>query len=108
MMRVPVSLDNWTLEYIEALLTSQGGEPGWFDWKEVLRNPNDPNHKRRLCQVVCAMANANGGFLIFGVADRGATPASRIVGITLDGEEANHFGQVITKIRPDVRFTFNL
>lgn len=100
------SIDDWTLDTVRALLTRAAGEPRWYDWKEVLRNPKDPVHNRRLCQVACAMANVDGGFFVFGVTDKGATPDERIVGIPLNGEEANHFGQVIGKVRPDVGFTF--
>lgn len=106
-MRPYSDLGDWTLDTIRAHLSSGEGEPGWFDWKQVLRNPQDPNHNRRMCATTCGMANTGGGgFLIFGVTDKGVTPDARLLGIPLDGEEAHHFGQVISKIRPSVRFTF--
>lgn len=101
-----VDLDHWTIDSIRVRLSGSAGEEGWFDWKEMLRNRHDPKHNRRLCETTCGMANTgDGGFLIFGVADRGETPETRIVGVPLDGEEAHHFGQVVEKIRPNVRFT---
>ena len=95
------SIDDWTLDTISDLL-ARGGEPGWYDWKEVLRAPKESY--QRLCTVVCGMANTDGGYVIFGVTDKGAVLEDRIVGIALNNEEGHDFGQMIDKIRPDVRF----
>lgn len=96
------SLDDWSLESIRNLL-ARGGEPGWYDWKEVLRLPKDAYS--RICAIASGMANTEGGYIVFGVKDKGATPNDRIVGIELDNEDGHHFGQVIGKVRPNVRFT---
>jgi hypothetical protein len=99
------SVDDWNLEIVRDLLADSTGEPGWYDWKEVLRNRQDPKHNERLCKVACAMANTGGGFIVFGVANKGSAPENRIVGIDLDGEEGHDFGQIIDKVRPRIRFS---
>ncbi len=68
------------IDSIRRLLV-RGGEPGWYDWKEVLRLPKED--RPTALHYVCGMANTDGGYIVFGVEGQGATPDDRIVGIGL-------------------------
>ena len=103
-MRPLTSLDDWSLDVIRQLLVSREGEPAWFDFKQYLYNRQDPQSSTRLCETACAMANTGGGFIIFGVADKGSTPEAQMVGIEITGEERRDFSKAIVKVRPSVRF----
>lgn len=74
-MVVPEKLADWTLASITELVESGYAESDRFDFKEKINER--PERLRAAC---CAFANASGGFLVFGVADKGA-PAERIVGL---------------------------
>lgn len=49
-------------EYIEKILTNEEGQT--FECKRVLKKPSD------VLSTICAFANADGGLLVYGVADR--------------------------------------
>jgi Putative DNA-binding domain len=80
---VPRTLGEWSLPAIQRLLTANGVEDGRFDWKEMF--PRDQGGKDRLIKCATSMANAGGGFLVFGVADKGS-PEQRIIGVPTDQE----------------------
>jgi hypothetical protein len=104
-MALPLSLADWTIEHIRTV--ADDFEPGWFDFKEVLRS-QDPRHAPRIREAACAMANTDGGFLVFGVVDRGNRMDGKdpVPGIDLSGktELRKEFGDVIDGINRDIRF----
>jgi hypothetical protein len=101
---VPRDLDDWTLDTIKILVRHHAYEPGRFDFKETLNSKGDPEWNAKIAKAVCSMANSDGGFLIFGVRDRLASDAARIVGIPTGQDHAKEFGQKIAKIQPEIHF----
>lgn len=108
MTGLPRNLDDWTLDTIKFLLNHHAYEPGRFDFKETLSSKGDPDWNTKIARAVCSMANADGGFLIFGVRDRMTScpenPEARIVGIPTEPELAKEFGQKIAAIQPEIHF----
>jgi hypothetical protein len=101
-------LNDWTLDTIKYLVNHHAYEPGRFDFKETLNSKGDPDWNAKIAKAVCSMANADGGFLIFGVRDRMTSgpenPEARIVGIPTEPDLAKEFGQKIATIRPEIHF----
>lgn len=67
-MLVPSTIEGWTKEAIEALAASSTGEHKRFDFKSASAIRADS--ARRVSATVCAFANTEGGFLVFGVDER--------------------------------------
>jgi Putative DNA-binding domain len=105
---LPYELEEWTLDTIKHLLEHHAYEPGFFDFKEALSNKADPHLAANVAKSVCSMANADGGYLIFGVRDRGATSGegyeARLVGIPIGEDHAKEFGQKIAGCIPAIHF----
>ncbi len=106
------ALDLWTIETVEEVVRTREFEPSRFDYKEVLV-PERGDEKRReehrlsIRKTVCAMANGQGGLILFGVADRKADvalPEARIVGIHLDHDLVKEFGDQAQHIEPELHF----
>src|SRR5947209_49338 len=85
-------LAEWTINTVEDIVRTREYEPSRFDYKEALV-PERGDDKRReehrlsIRRTACATANAQGGLILFGVADRkvvATSPEARIVGIPLD------------------------
>ncbi len=102
----------WTIETVEEVLRTREFEPCRFDYKEVLV-PERGDEKRReehrlsIRKTACAMANTQGGLILFGVADRKAnvaSPEARIVGIPLDRDLAKEFGDQAQHIESELHF----
>ena len=94
MTDLPEELGQWNYETILELVRTRQFEPEQFDYKEVLHaeRGDRPAWNLKIAKAACSMANANGGFLIFGVVDRALQVANiddRIVGIPL---VLNHAG----------------
>lgn len=109
-MDLPTDLDAWTFDTVRELVRTREFEPAEFDYKEVL-NATGGNREavnESIRRTVCAMANAGGGYILFGVQDRQietADHAERIVGIPVGQDLAREFGQKINKrLQPDVHF----
>lgn len=98
---VPRTLAEWTLPVIRELLAANCVEDGRFDWKEMFPNPQDVKGRDRLVRAAAAMANAGGGFLVFGVADKGPA-ADRVVGIPTDNEFGRELSQQLHRANPAV------
>src|SRR5260221_2147243 len=62
---LPRNLEEWSFEQIQELCSSGLGESDTHDFKLGLQ---DPKNTTKIC---CAFANSFGGFLIFGVSERG-------------------------------------
>jgi predicted HTH transcriptional regulator len=102
---VPTSLVGWTLDAVSSLIQSGALESEVFDFKERLPHSDDAGGKERLRSVCAAFANAEGGFLVFGVADKG-NPSDRVVGVDNDAGFAERFGQFPKSCSPSVTWQF--
>jgi hypothetical protein len=96
---VPQTLKDWTLLSIEALLDANCIEDGRFDWKAMF--PPDDKGKDRLVRSAAAMANAGGGFIVFGVADRGSG-ADRACGMAADAEMGARLASQLKRADPPI------
>jgi hypothetical protein len=101
-------LDSLDYEQIVALVERLEYEPGPIDFKEVL-NPTRPGRDEALASLrrtASAMANTNGGWIVFGVKDRatGLSPRERAVGISLGADLRKQFGDKMRGIAPEFRF----
>ena len=92
-MELPINFDAWNFELVAAIERKYEYEPGSFDYKGILTlsrtDSNKGEFNASLRRTVCAMANADGGFILFGVRDRERavnSPDERIVGIPLKGD----------------------
>lgn len=100
---VPERLEDWTVEVISGLLAQGYYECEWFDFKERL--PEDEKGRHRLVETCCAFANASGGFLVFGVVDKGSSIEERLKGLDpVDFPE--RFGNYPRQCVPSVVWTF--
>jgi hypothetical protein len=106
-IELPKLANEWTLPIIESLVNADYFETDSFDFKEFLVTKQDPKHKLRICKTACAFANSNGGFIIFGVADRdsGKRGRDRIVGIDQKLDMAKCFGDQIGVVEPTILYT---
>jgi hypothetical protein len=104
-MALPLQLSDWTFDLIRRI--ADYFEQGWFDFKEVLKG-RDPNHSDRIREAACAMANTDGGFLVFGVVDRGNRKPGQdpVPGIPLTGKEElrQDFGHLAQGIKRGIWF----
>jgi len=102
-------LDAWTYDTVVDILRQHEFEPGRFDYKAVLNttSPKDRDgHAASIRRTACAMANTDGGFILFGIKDRKAPVRSaeeRIVGIP-PGELRKQFGDKLQPLQPEVYF----
>ncbi len=60
----------WTQEEVRLLLETEEEEGQVLDYKEQLPDSRNEAAKRELCADVAAFANADGGVLVFGVAEK--------------------------------------
>ncbi len=104
----PPPIGEWTLETVKRIVAEHQHEPDWLDYKEVLVPHRDlppekkDEHRDSIRRCACAMANTNGGFIIFGVKDKGAAE-DRLVGIDLTKDLRKQFGDLLDKIDPNIR-----
>src|SRR5438309_1212566 len=68
-------LAEWTIDTVENIVRTREFEPARFDYKEVLvpergDEMRREEHRLSIRKTACAMANAQGGLILFGVADR--------------------------------------
>lgn len=102
---IPENLDGWTLEHIATLLRQGVFESDRFDFKEKLPS-REPGGALRLRKACAALANANGGFLIFGVKDdKGLTPEDRLVGVASSDDFPANFGNFPAAAEPSVEWS---
>lgn len=110
---IPNSWSAWDYNLIVKLVEHHEFEPSRLDFKEAF-NPRDAQTNeakkslvRSIRHTAIAMANRDGGYIIFGVQDRGAGTESavkRIVGIESPGDFGKHFGDRVKNIQPQLRF----
>jgi hypothetical protein len=109
--RPPDDPDAWTYATVLALVERRTGEPAWCDFKAVL-NEGDragrSDHAAAIRRTACAMANTEGGFLVFGVLDAQAgaerRPVERIVGLPPSNEFGKQLGDKLDAITPPLAF----
>ena len=111
LIELPEKLDQWTYDTVVAIVRKYEFEPGSFDYKGALVLPRtDPKREEVYASIrrtVCSMANADGGFILFGVRDRSETvssPDDRIIGISLGGDLRKQFSEKISAIQRPVDF----
>lgn len=109
-MEIPEKIEEWTLDTVKEVVRKHEFEPGRFDYKAALKpdtRTSDPDLIPSIRRTACSMANADGGFIIFGVLDRGIkarSPDERIVGIALGKDLLKQFGELVQVIQPDIYF----
>src|SRR4051812_15878726 len=96
-MRVPVILDDWSLQLVRDLVEALDGEPSWLDFKEFLNLPGveRSHNKNSIRRTAAGVANADGGFIVFGVGDaqKYPDPEQRMRGIPLNSENRKQFNE---------------
>jgi hypothetical protein len=104
---IPNNIDDWNYQLIENLVKDGFFETDKFDLKEDIPHKNDKNGRERLEKSVCAFANTEGGFLVFGIKDdRSLSYKDRIVGIDSNREFPREFGDKIANIEPHLYYHF--
>jgi Putative DNA-binding domain len=108
---LPKNVDEWTFDTVVNIVRKYEFEPGQFDYKGILvlprTDPTKDDYYASIRRTVCSMANADGGFILFGVSDRGqavSSPDDRIVGIHLGGDLRKQFSEKISPIQRPVHF----
>jgi Putative DNA-binding domain len=109
-MDFPTDINQWDYSTIYRLVTQRDAEPGMYDFKEVLNARGTDENKKELNdsirKTVCSMANADGGYIIFGVKDPKKHPNltvdQRFVGIPKSSEYLKEFGDKISSIQRNV------
>jgi hypothetical protein len=98
-MEIPQRPGDWTYDFVRALV--EHGEPGWYDFKAGLDAPG-------VDKTACAMANTDGGFVLFGVLNAtehpGRTSTDLIPGNQRDAEFHKHLGDKLNGITPELRW----
>jgi Putative DNA-binding domain len=87
---IPARLEDWSYNRIKELVDNNINESKTHDFKFDLPNSTE------LTKDCCAFANTDGGFIVFGVREKGHR--FDIVGIDNDKEFANRFGQKINAL----------
>jgi Putative DNA-binding domain len=87
---IPNRLEDWSYGRIKELVDNNINESRTHDFKFILPNSIE------LTKDCCAFANTDGGFMVFGVREKGHH--FDIVGIDNDKEFANKFGQKINAL----------
>lgn len=104
---IPNKLEDWSLSIIKEIINKGVFENIYFDFKEKLPPSNDIKAKERLRKTICAFANSNGGFLIFGVKDdKGLSLSDRLVGIASNFDFPESFGSLPQLISPFIDWNF--
>jgi len=101
------SLDNWKINDIEKITKEGLFETNRFDFKIDLPIKNDISGKERLEKTICAFANTEGGFLIFGIKDnKKLASKERIVGINPKRDFPREVGDKTINIEPQIHYNF--
>src|SRR6266571_4213413 len=109
-MNFLADINQWNYSTIYGLVTERDYEPDTYDFKEVLSGTGNEESKKKLNdsirKTVCSLANADGGYIIFGVKDPkkhpNLTTEQRIVGIPKSTEYLKEFGNKISSIQRTV------
>ncbi len=107
MKTLPPVLTEWTLDTVSGIVKDFEFEPDWFDFKAILNPKGEGANKfnESVCKTACSMANTNGGWIIFGVQDRGIGKVEdRITGIPLGGDLLAEFSKKVSNVHPPIMF----
>lgn len=109
-MKVPSDLNAWTYETILEIVRSSTLEPYEYDFKATVdpKGEDADSIRSNIRKCACAMANSDGGYIIFGVSNRGDVnkPEERIVGIEAGQDWSSRFDNHAKQVRPQIPFTF--
>lgn len=101
MITIPGVLAEWTEQKIVELLDAHVDEDARLDWKEDLRPGFDGSE--RFVRGAVGMANGVGGFVVLGVADSKALPASqRLVGVEAARDVTQQVAELLKHADPPV------
>ncbi len=110
-MDLAIKLADWNYDTVVEIVRTYEYEPGSFDYKGILvpprTDPTKDEFNASVRRTVCSMANADGGFILFGVRDRDtavSSPDDRIVGIPLKGDLRKVFSEKISPLQRPVFF----
>lgn len=104
---IPNKLEDWDYNVIKELVGKGFFETDRFDLKEDVPRSKDIKGKERLEKTVCAFANTEGGFLIFGIKDnKSFSTEKRIIGIDSNRDFPREVGDRIVNMEPQVYYTF--
>lgn len=109
MPSILLSVAEWTLDTVMRVVAEHPHEPDWLDYKEALvphrelPSEKKDEHKDSIRRCACAMANTNGGLILFGVSDKREEPEERLVGVDLREDLRKQFGDLLEKIDPNIR-----
>lgn len=103
----PQKLSDWNYDTIEELVRVNYEEDQKIEYKEFLDDPNPPkeqkkNYRLDLQKECCGFANADGGFIIFGVAEE--EDKKIIKGFKLVEEVNLKIAQILSNTTPTVNF----
>ena len=104
---IPQSLNDWNWPAINELLATGHFEDEHFDFKLMLPDSRNHEHKLHLRKVIASFANKEGGFLIYGIDDNKDTKADeRIKGVPKNEDYPTMFGNLLNELtpRPDSSF----
>jgi predicted HTH transcriptional regulator len=93
---IPDSLNGWTFDIIDNLVSAGISEGYKFDYKKDLTDSDT------ITDLCCAFANTDGGFIIFGVDE---SSVFSIFGLKYDKEYSNKFSD---KLRAEPEIKFNM
>ncbi len=109
-LNLPSNLEVWNYDTVVNIVTKYEFEPGIFDYKAVL-NATKPeyrnDHNASIRRTACSMANADGGFILFGVLDQSSkvsSPEKRIVGMPIVGDLRKTFADKLLPVQRPVYF----
>jgi hypothetical protein len=108
-VNLPPDVNEWHYETVLEIVASSTLEPYEFDFKATVhpKGPDADQMRSNIRKCACAMANSDGGFIIFGVVNKSAgLPDDRIVGIESGEDWSSRFDEHAKAIRPQIPFTF--
>ncbi|MBN1518170.1 ATP-binding protein [Candidatus Sumerlaeota bacterium] len=89
-----IPIKELTEDHLNSLKQERVAESVRLEFKAELKMASD-SEKRELCKDVSAMANSQGGYILFGVSEANGV-VSGIPGITFTDTEQQQFMQIIT------------
>lgn len=106
---LPQKVEDWNYETILDVVKKYEYEPALFDYKEVLNatHTEKNEHNTNIRKTACTLANADGGFILFGILDRNKAvkePENRIVGLPIEGDLRKEFAEKLSQIQRSIYF----
>jgi len=106
---LPRRVSDWEYNTVLAIVKKYEYEPGYFDYKDVLipTRTEGSEFNERIRRTACSLANADGGFILFGILDRNKvvkSPEERIVGIPTNDDLCKKFADKLTPIQRAIYF----